>query len=120
MPEQSELFDLTRKHLTGRLVTSTVSNGKIADISMPGENQFKHMLVLSAADFGLYGSLSVMDEELPFFAREEVNYKGQPVLAVFGYDTEDVELFCKQMKISYQIKPDSEDYKGEQFGAPII
>ncbi len=120
MPEQSELFDLTRKHLTGRLVTSTVSNGKIADISMPGENQFKHMLVLSAADFGLYGSLSVMDEELPFFAREEVNYKGQPVLAVFGYDTEDVELFCKQMKISYQIKPDSEDYKGEQFGAPFI
>ena len=120
MPEQSELFDLTRKHLTGRLVTSTVSNGKIADISMPGENQYKHMLVLSAADFGLYGSLSVMDEELPFFAREEVNYKGQPVLAVFGYDTEDVELFCKQMKISYQIKPDSEDYKGEQFGAPFI
>ena len=120
MPDQSELFDLTKKHLIGRLVTSTVSNGRIADISMPGENQFKHMLVLSAADFGLYGSLSVMDEELPFFAGEQVSYKGQPVLAVFGYDTEDVELFCKQLKISYQIKPDSEDYNGQQFGAPFI
>ncbi len=120
MLDQSDLFDLTKKHLIGRLVTSTVSNGRIEDITMPGENQFKHMLVLSSADFGLYGSLTVMNDELPFFAREEVSYKGQPVLAVFGYDTEDVELFCKDLKISYRIKPDSEDYKGEQFGAPFI
>ncbi len=120
MPDQSELFDLTKKHLSGRLVTSTVSAGRIADISMPSENQFKHMLVLSAADFGSNGDMKVMDDELPFFAREEVDYKGQPVLAVFGYDPEDVELFCKQMKVSYQIRQDSEDYKGTQYGAPFI
>ncbi len=120
MPEQSDLFDLTKKHLIGRLVTSTVSSGRIADISMPNENQFRHMLVLSAADFGSNGSIHVMGDELPFFARDEVMYKGQPVLAVFGYDTEDVELFCKQVKVSYQIKPESEDYDVKQYEAPFI
>ena len=120
MPEQSDLFDLTKKHLIGRLVTSTVSNARIADISMPGESQFRHMLVLSASDFGNHNGIRIMDEELPFFAREEVCYKGQPVLAVFGYDSEDVELFCKQVKVSYQIKPDSEDPAPEQYGSPFI
>ena len=120
MPEQSDLFDLTKKHLIGRLVTSTVSNARIADISMPGESQFRHMLVLSASDFGNHNGIRIMDEELPFFAREEVCYKGQPVLAVFGYDSEDIELFCKQVKVSYQIKPDSEDPAPEQYGSPFI
>lgn len=120
MPEQSDLFDLTKKHLIGRLVTSTVSNARIADISMPGESQFRHMLVLSASDFGNHNGIRIMDEELPFFARDGVCYKGQPVLAVFGYDSEDVELFCKQVKVSYQIKPDSEDPAPEQYGSPFI
>ncbi|MBQ4281950.1 MAG: hypothetical protein II753_07630, partial [Spirochaetales bacterium] len=71
MPDQSDLFDLTKKHLIGRLVTSTVSSGRIADISMPGESQFRHMLVLSAADFGSHSGVRVMDEEFPFFARDE-------------------------------------------------
>ncbi|MGX8681575.1 MAG: hypothetical protein ACSW74_02835, partial [Spirochaetales bacterium] len=99
MPEQSELFDLSKKHLVGRLITSTVSSGRIADIDMPGEGQFRHMLVLSAADFGNNSSLDVMGDKFPFFASDEINYKGQPVLAVFGYDTEDLELFCKDLKI---------------------
>ena len=119
MSEQSELFDLTKKHLIGKLVTSTVSSGKIADISMPSENQFRHMLVLSAADFEHCSGIEVMDEEFPFFARDEVFYKGQPVLAVFGYDSEDVDLFCKQVKVSYQITPDSENSGGKQYGNPF-
>lgn len=120
MPEQSELFDLSKKHLVGRLITSTVSSGKIEDISMPGEGQFKHMLVLSAADFEKTPALDVMNDKFPFFASDEINYKGQPVLAVFGYDTEDLELFCKDLKISYQIKQDSEDRAEEQYGEPFI
>ena len=120
MPEQSDLFDLTKKHLIGRLVTSTVSNARIADISMPGESQFRHMLVLSAADFGNHSGIRIMDEEFPFFARDEVCYKGQPVLAVFGYDSEDVEMFCNQVKVSYQIKPDSEYSVPEEYGKPFI
>ena len=120
MPDQSELFDLTKKHLIGRLVTSTVSGARIEDISMPGEAQFKHMLVLSAADFGNHSGIRIMDEELPFFARDEVFYKGQPVLAVFGYDSEDVELFCDQVKVSYRITPESEEASPVQYGPPFI
>ena len=120
MLEQSELFDLTKKHLTGRLVTSTVSSGTIENITMPSENEFKHMLVLSAADFGENGCLEVMDDRFPFFSSEKIDFKGQPVLAVFGYDTEDLELFCKELQISYRIKPDSEDYNGTLYGEPFI
>lgn len=120
MPEQSELFELNRKHLIGKLVTSTVSSGRIAEISIPSENQFKHMLVLSASDFAANPEIAIMDESIPIFASDEVSYKGQPVLAVFGYETEDVELFCKEVKVSYQIRPDSEDYKSEQYGEPFV
>ncbi len=119
MSEQSELFDLSKKHLIGKLVTSTVSSGRIADISMPSENQFRHMLVLSAADFDRHGSIEIMDEEFPIFARDEVFYKGQPVLAVFGYNSEDVDLFCRQVKVSYQITPDSENSSSRQHGNPF-
>lgn len=120
MPDQSELFDLTKRHLTGKLVLSTVSSGKIADINLPSEGQFKHMLVLSAADFGAKGEMKVLFNSMPFFAGDEVDYKGQPVLAVFGYDAEDVDLFCKQLKVSYQINPDSEDYNGVQCEEPFV
>ena len=120
MPESSELFDLNRRHLIGRLITATVSSGRIADISLPSENRFKHMLVLSAADFSLNPNVKIMEVDFPIFARDEVFFKGQPILAVFGYEIEDVDLFCNEVKVSYQIKADSEEYKCEEYGQPFI
>ncbi|MGP1508649.1 MAG: molybdopterin cofactor-binding domain-containing protein [Sphaerochaeta sp.] len=120
MPEPNDLFDINRKHLTGKLLTSTVSGGTIADITMPGETRFRHMLVLSASDFENAGDINVMDDRIPFFARDEIAYKGQPILAVFGYEPEDVELFCREVKFSYQIKPESGEHESKPFESPFI
>ena len=120
MLEQSELFDLSKKHLVGKLVTSNVSSGMIEEIVFPDEGQFKHILVLSASDFATCPKIDIMNESIPVFASDKVSYKGQPILAVFGYETEDVDLFCKEVKISYQIQPDSEDYKSIQYSDPFI
>ncbi len=116
MPDQSDIFDVNRKHLTGRLLTSTVSRGAIAGISLPNDSEFRDILVLKATDFESNGSVKIMGESLPFFAGEEISYKGQPIMAVFGHEAEEVEFFCKDVNISYHIDQDSEDYDGQQYG----
>lgn len=119
MPEQSELFAVNRKHLVGKLVTATVSNGVIAGIELPEGGASSDLVVIGAKDFGECNFIDVMGEIVPIFAKDEVSYKGQPVLAVFGTVSEDVELFCNAVKVSYQITPDSESSAPQVFGEPF-
>lgn len=119
MPEQSELFAVNRKHLVGKLVTATVSNGVIAGVELPEGSVSSNLVVISAKDFGECNYIDVMGESVPIFAKDEVSYKGQPVLAVFGSVSEDVELFCNAVKVSYQITPGSESSATQVFGEPF-
>lgn len=119
MPEQSELFAINRKHLVGRLVTSTVSKGAIAGVELPQGGMFSDLIVLGADDFSDCNFIDVMGETVPIFAEKEVSYKGQPVIAVFGPVFEDVELFCNAVKVSYQITPDSESNAPQVYGEPF-
>ena len=77
MPEQSELFAVNRKHLVGKLVTSTVSNGVIAGIELPEGGASSDLVVIGAKDFGECNFIDVMGEAVPIFAKDEVSYKGQ-------------------------------------------
>lgn len=121
MSDQIELFELNRKHLVGKLITSTVSNGRIAGISYPKEGQYGNILVLTSSDLeNNCDCVDIMGEQNPIFAKDTVSYKGQPILAVFGYNYEDVELFCREVKVSYQINPGSENIQTEVFGDPFI
>lgn len=119
MSEQSALFELNNKHLIGKIVTSTVSSGRIADISLPSDDRFGNMLVLSASDFAGREDMAIMDETFPIFAREEVCFLGQPILAVFGYEAEDVDLYCDQVKVTYQDMGDKEA-ESQVYGEPFI
>ena len=123
MPEQSEIFELNRKYLIGRVVTSTVASGHIAAIEIPSERKYPDITVVYATDFGDCNYIQVMGEKVPILASEEIAYKGQPVLAVFGPVAEDVELFCREVKVSYQITPsgtpEGEAVTAQVYGEPF-
>lgn len=119
MPEQSEFFEQTRKYLVGKLITSTVAKGHIANIELPEDEMFSNIVVVTAEDFGLFNFVQVMEEKLPILATKEISYKGQPIMAVFGVEEEDVELYCREVKISYQIAPESEEVASEVYGQPF-
>lgn len=116
MPEQSELFTVNKKHLIGRLITSTVPSAKIENIELPED--FSGIVVLSASDFGEHNEIDIMGEKIPIFAKEEVSYEGEPILAVFGEELEEVLLFCDAVKITYNIST-YEENASEVVGEPF-
>ncbi len=107
MPEQSELFTVNKKHLIGRLITSKVARAKIESIELP--DSFSSITVIDASDFGDHNFIEVMNEKVPIFAKDEVSYKGEPLLAVFGEESEEVNLFCNAVKINYNTFSYEED-----------
>ena len=119
MPEQSDIFELNKKYLVGKLITSTVAKGHIAAIELPPEGKYSNIFVVTAEDLGLFNFVQVMDEKVPILAAQEISYKGQPVMAVFGPADEDVELYCREVKISYQIAPEAEVLTTEIYGQPF-
>ncbi len=119
MPEQSENFELNRKYLVGKLITSTVAKGHIANIELPSPEKYSNISIITAEDLGQFNFVQVMDEKVPILATEEISYKGQPVMAVFGPEDEDVELYCKEVKVSYQITPESEALSSQVYGQPF-
>ncbi len=119
MPEQSEIFELNRKYLVGKLITSTVAKGHIANIELPSPEKYSNISIITAEDLGQFNFVQVMDEKVPILATEEISYKGQPVMAVFGPEDEDVELYCKEVKVSYQITPESEALSSQVYGQPF-
>lgn len=119
MPEQSEIFELNRKYLAGKIITSTVAKGHIATIELPPEGKYSNISIVTAEDMGLFNFVQVMDEKVPILATKEISYKGQPVMAVFGPADEDVELYCREVKVSYQIASESESITPEVYGQPF-
>jgi CO/xanthine dehydrogenase Mo-binding subunit len=119
MLEQSEIFELNRKYLVGKVVCSTVAKAHIAAIEIPSDRRYPNITVVYATDLGSCNYVEVMDEKVPILAADEISYKGQPVLAVFGPESEDVDLFCQEVKISYKIEPEAEESGSEVFGEPF-
>jgi xanthine dehydrogenase large subunit len=119
MLEQSEIFELNTKYLFGRVINSTVAKAHIAAIEIPSDRRFPDITVVYATDLGSCNYVDVMGTKVPILASEEVSYQGQPVMAVFGPEDEDVELFCKEVKISYKIEPEADANATEVYEEPF-
>ena len=119
MLEQSEIFELNTKYLFGRVINSTVAKAHISAIEIPSDRRFPDITVVYATDLGSCNYVDVMGTKVPILASEEVSYQGQPVMAVFGPEDEDVELFCKEVKISYKIEPEADANATEVYKEPF-
>lgn len=113
MATTSELFDIKQKHLVGKLILSPVSKGRIVDIKMPESDS----IVTVTADDTAGKSVKILEDYLPILANGFISYLGQPVIAVFGPDSETVDVFCSGVEI--EVDSDEADFQ-EAFSKPIL
>ena len=86
--------------LTGLIVRTTVARGKIRNITLPTlDNRFT---VVGTRDIGGTNRVKAIVNATPLFTSSTVSYKGQPVLAIFGPDSESIELAARQVVIEYE------------------
>ena len=93
--------------LTGLIVRTTVERGKIRHITLPTlDNRFT---VVGTRDIGGTNRVKALVNSLPLFTSSTVSYKGQPVLAIFGPDSESIELAAREVVIEYDEDEEQND-----------
>lgn len=95
-----------RVTLHGLVVTSTVDAGRIEDIALPVLDS--NFVLVSTRDIIGTNRVRTLDSATPLLTSSAVSFRGQPIVALFGYDSESVHIKAKEIKISYQL-PSSED-----------
>ena len=86
----------------GTLITSNVDSARISRIKLPElDNRFT---TISAGDLFGDNIFTLFSGTMPIFAKGEVLFKGQPILAIFGPDYEAVSLAERETEIEYEEK----------------
>ena len=87
--------------LHGIVITSSVNAGKIEAINLPPlDNNF---VLVSTRDLPGTNRIKVMDNAIPLLTSSQISHYKQPILALFGFDSESVQLKSKEISISYQL-----------------
>ena len=97
MLDNSDILDLNRPHMTGRIIAAPRSCTTAELISVPSQG---NILVLSAEDMGK-NSIEIDGMKIPVLAGENIVFDNQPLIAVFGNDTDTTENICKNIRIEY-------------------
>ncbi|WP_320130486.1 molybdopterin cofactor-binding domain-containing protein [uncultured Sphaerochaeta sp.] len=89
---------LNRLH--GIVISSQVDSGKIAEVRMPELDS--NFILISTRDIPGTNRVRVLDESMPLLTSSQISYKEQPILALFGFDSESVQLKSKEIEILLQ------------------
>lgn len=92
--------------LHGIVIASSVESGKISEIKVPPlDNNY---VLVAARDIPGTNRVRILDNVTTLLTSSQVSYRTQPILALFGYDSESVQLKSREIKISYE-EPSPED-----------
>jgi len=105
MLDTSDILNLNRPHMTGRIITAPKGCTSARSISVPSQG---NILVLSAEDMGK-NRIEIDKMMIPVLAGDTIDYAGQPIIAVFGNDTDSTEQICRQIKIDYSDVDEEKD-----------
>ena len=97
MLDTSDILDLNRPHMTGRIISAPRGCTTPELISVPSSGK---ILVLSAEDMGK-NRIEIDKMQIPVLAGETIDFDNQPLIAVFGNDTDSTENICRQIRIEY-------------------
>ena len=93
--------------LHGLIITSSVNAGRIEEIKMPElDNTF---VTVTTRDIPGTNRVRVFDTAIPLLTSSTISYNQQPILALFGYDSESVQLKGREVNISYQSQKTTEE-----------
>jgi xanthine dehydrogenase molybdopterin-binding subunit B len=86
--------------LHGIVISSNVDSGKISEIHIPElDNNF---VIVGTRDIPGTNRVRVLDESMPLLSSSQISYAGQPILAMFGFDSESVQLKSKEIELKFQ------------------
>lgn len=94
--------------LHGMVITSSVDAGRIDEIQLPELDT--NFVLVTTRDIPGTNRVRVLDNAIPLLTSSEVSYRQQPILALFGFDTESVQLKSREINISYQL-PSTDELK---------
>ncbi|MHC1691696.1 MAG: molybdopterin cofactor-binding domain-containing protein [Sphaerochaetaceae bacterium] len=87
--------------LHGIIIQSTIDSGLVLDIKLPElDNRF---LAIGSKDVTGNNHIPIFDDSIPLFTSSRISYKGQPLMALFGPDTETVEVKAREIEVEYQL-----------------
>ena len=86
-------------NIFGTVLCSTVDNARIRAVKLPDLD--KRFTVLRASDLLGENVFSMLDGTMPILADDNVLFRGQPILAIFGPDYEAVSLAARETVIEY-------------------
>ncbi len=87
--------------LHGLIVTSSVDAGRIEEISLPELDS--NFTLVTTRDIPGTNRIRTLDAATPLLTSSTISYHRQPILALFGYDSESVQLKAREINISYQL-----------------
>jgi len=84
----------------GKVVRSTISKGKIKEISLP--NIPENYYIVDANDIPGENALKVVNSEQPIFSEGNIKYFGEAIMMVVGPDKRKVEELSEKINITYE------------------
>lgn len=82
---------------------AAIQHARILDINIPKLPE--HYTVIKREDFKGQNRATIIAEDWPFFAEDEVLYYGQPLLAVAGPELDVCEKLCSEITTEYEALP---------------
>ncbi len=95
------------------IVRTTVDSGKISRITLPQLDS--RFTVVGTRDIGGTNRIKAMVNAMPLFTSSAVSYKGQPILAIFGPDSESIELAARQVVVEYEVEAEQPSHSATPY-----
>lgn len=97
----AKVFFSRQTVLSGMVIRSTVDSGIIDTIKMPPLGG--RFLTVEARDIRGSNRVRIGSDSVPLLSSNQISFKGQPIIALFGPDIESVQLKAKEADISYRL-----------------
>ncbi|MFA7109490.1 MAG: molybdopterin cofactor-binding domain-containing protein [Sphaerochaetaceae bacterium] len=91
-------------NLYGLILRSSISKGSLISVKLP--EMSPAFTIIGAEDLIHSNRIRFIDNYIPLLVKDEISYKGQPILVLFGPDYESVNYYLKKIQLKY-----SEDVK---------
>lgn len=89
--------------LVGKLLRSTLAHGRIKAIHLPPIPE--ECRIIQASDIPGKNVVTILADDQPIFADQEVQYIGEPILMVVGPTEEQLMQILSQIKVDYEPLP---------------
>ena len=87
--------------LHGIIIRSTIDSGIVLHTTFPELDS--RFLIICANDIPGSQSINVFGDYVKIFASNTIEYRGQPMFALFGPDAETVEVKAREIEVEYQL-----------------